>query len=521
MLNYLNKLININKITNIFDKELKSWKSFFESNKFLTIIAIIFAVLSFGYAITLFTLGVSTETSVFNESSGSSRWAAQSRFSIAVLKKIFATNEILPFRTSLLAVIMIVLTALVLCKIISEVNNFKVKKYSNVIFAILFISMPISAHYMYYLTYNFEIGIGMFLCALAVYFFNKNILILKKENKSIIFSFLGIICLVTAIGEYQSFIPFFMLVQATTILLYFYNNDVKIGEKIKIISKYIILLILSIILYYIISKIFLIFIPVEKYSEGFISWGKKDVSVIINDLKSYFLGIYLKRSIYGSLIILPTVIMGCILSIYFLIFKKKIIESILVIFLLLTPMILPVLLGTAMPYRTQQTIMLMVPIIWYLVYNNLNNKFLSKLFIILAFLFAIRQTMYINQIFYSDYLRYQNDINLSRRISDKIYDLNIENIENYPVVYLGKKETTEIPNLIKQELIGYSIYEWDNGNYKRMQHFMTLTTAKFKLVEDESILENAKQVALEMPSWPNKGSVDFRSNMIIVKLSEY
>ncbi len=500
----------------MIEQEYKELKDFILNNKKTIIIGLVFLLITFGYATTLFTLGVSTETSVFNEASGSYRWVAQSRFSVGILKKIFSTNQILPFRTTFLAVIMIFIVAMYACKTFDLLAKGKNKVLSNIILIVLFITMPISVHYMYYLTYSFEIGMGMLICIMASDCFNKGIIIKKSK----VYSFIGLLLLSVGIGVYQSFVPFFILVQSTCLFLYFYNNNIKFKEKMSIIVKCIVFLLVAMVLFYLISKIFLIFVTEEKYTDGFFSWGKKEVKEILIELKEYFKNIYINTTIYGCKIITPTVLIGVLLAIYCALFKKKWFEGLIIMFIMFTPMLLPISVGTAMPYRTQQTIMLMIPIIWYLLSNIVGLKKINNIICIIVCIIGIRQTMYVNKLFYSDYLRYQNDLNLSRKISNRIYDLNLDDIQNYPVVYLGKKETEDIPNLIRQELIGYSIYEWDNGNYKRMQHFMTLTTSNFKLATSEDY-EKAKELGKNMENWPSKNSVALKDNLIIVKLSDY
>lgn len=498
--------------------EYDELKSFICNNKKVIIIGLIFLIITFGYAVTLFTLGVSTETSVFNEASGSARWVAQSRFSVGILKKIFSTNQILPFRNSFLAVIMIFIVAIYSCKVLNKMCNNSEKNNTilNIVLTSLFITMPISVHYMYYLTYSFEIGIGMFVCILAADFFNKGV-VFKKDKKYII---LGVALLAFGIGVYQSFVPFFILIESACMFIYFCNNSIELKDKLIIIWKCIVYLIVALILFILISKMFLIFIPEEKYTEGFFSWGKSETKQILLNLFKYCKDIYLNDGIYGCKIIKPTIVIGILMGFYYILIKKKWFEGLILFFIMITPMILPVSVGTAMPYRTQQTIMLMVPIIWYLLCYTINLKKLNNAILVVVLLISIRQTLYVNKLFYSDYLRYQNDLNLSRKISNRIYDLDIENVKDYPVVYLGKKETEIIPNLIRQELIGYSIYEWDNGNYKRMQHFMTLTTNNFKLATEQDV-SKAKQLGKDMPSWPAKESIALKENIILVKLSDY
>ena len=132
--------------------------------------------------------------------------------------------------------------------------------------------------------------------------------------------------------------------------------------------------------------------------------------------------------------------------------------------------------------------------------------------------------MFINKLFYSNYLRFQYDINLSNQIADRILELDLSNKNEYPVVYLGKVETPIIPNMVKQEVIGYSIYEWDNGNYVRIQALMTMSGENNKLVyyleKDNETLQKAKKLAKYMPSWPSKESVALKDDLIIIKLSE-
>lgn len=511
-----------------FDKMLE----FIKNNKVLIIFTIIFTIISFGFLLFIYTIGVDTEYSIFIESSPTYRWIAQGRFGIGIFKFLMATNNIHPFRNTLLSLICVIINSLLLCKMFGDIKNKKTNNKNdnkaNIIFALLYTTFPIAVHYMYFTTYNFEVSFSMILTSLSIYFLNKYV-IFKDAKKYLLY---GIILLMLAISFYQSLIPVYIAIVLASIILFLLadleekKQKIKSIKILKLILNYVMALIVALVLYYILNKIIINFVPNEPYLNGFFGWEYKEINLLIEELKNYFLNIYFKGGIYGSFIVLPTIILSGLIIIVNA-FKKnsyKIIIPLLIITFILTPMIMSFGLGISMPFRTQQVMLITIPFIWYLAYYFINSKILKNLFFIVVFLISLRQTMYINKLLYSNYLRYNEDVNISRKISDKIYDLNIENLENYPVVYLGKKETTEIPNNIKQELIGYSIYEWDNGNYVRIQALVTMVADKFKTVyylkKDEDTLVKARDLSKDMPSWPNKGSIDFRGGMIIVKLSE-
>jgi len=105
------------------------------------------------------------------------------------------------------------------------------------------------------------------------------------------------------------------------------------------------------------------------------------------------------------------------------------------------------------------------------------------------------------------------------QINNRIEQLGYSN-GNYKLVCLGKRETIQTPNIIKQELIGYSIFEWDWGNPYRIRSFLNIHGNNFLNINHDDI-EKAKIKANNMPIWPNEGSIQLMDNIIVVKLSNY
>ena len=503
-------------------------KEYIVKNKILIIVCAFFLVMSFGAFTFLYTIGVDSEYAIFIENSATYRWIAQGRFGIGLTKLIFNTNQILPFRNTIIALFCIAFNCLIICKIFGKLSE-KENKFANIIFCVIYVTLPISAHYMYFTTYNFEVSLAMILVTISIYYINNIILLKEYVFNKYIDILVSVLLLALAISFYQSMITVYISLVIVCLVLYLINNKINVynfKEIIKIILKYVVLLIISFSIYFLIDKILSCFVIKEAYTSGFIGWKNSSYKSIIKELFEYLKKIYINDGIYGFFIVKPTLVLSLILGIYYIIKAKK--NKIMILFLMvvlnLVPMFISILLGTCMPYRTQQAFLIVIPSIWYIACIVIKNFKIRNIFLILAIFVGFRQSMYINKLFYSNYLRYQYDINLSNQISDRIQELNIPNKNEYPVVYLGKVESPKIPNIIKQEVIGYSVYEWDNGNYVRIQALMTMSGENNKLVyyleKDNETLNKAHELAKDMPSWPSKESIALKDNLIIVKLSE-
>ena len=153
-------------------------KEYIVKNKILIIVCAFFLVMSFGAFTFLYTIGVDSEYAIFVENSATYRWIAQGRFGIGLTKLIFNTNQILPFRNTIIALFCIAFNCLIICKIFGKLSE-KENKFANIIFCVIYVTLPISAHYMYFTTYNFEVSLAMILVTISIYYIN-NIILLKE-----------------------------------------------------------------------------------------------------------------------------------------------------------------------------------------------------------------------------------------------------------------------------------------------------------------------------------------------------
>lgn len=503
--------------------EIKQVENYLQNNIKLIVIIIFFGLLSYGFSLCNFTIGVDTEYAIANHGSNSSDWIGQGRFGIGILKLIFSTNAILPFRNTYLAVVLMIVNTILLCYALNSKDKNK-NSILSIIMSVLYITSPIYVHNLYFTTYNFEIQVGILLSILAFYMSSKYILDGIK-NKALILS--SILITGFCIGIYESFISFIFSLICYKIIDYLIElkreeKVVKFKEFLGIIVKYAFIMIASVIVYYIADKVFTSFVPDDAYTDYFIAWNKQGVDVIIRDVLRYIKALLIDNRIVGTGIIFLTCIISSALILYYAIFKKslRIYIPLLITAIMVSPFILTIALGSAMPFRTQQALILVAPLIFGILYKTINNKYFRGAILTIAILVGFYQTMNTNKLLYSDYARYQQDVDLTRQIANKITELGYTQQEKYKVVCIGQNETNLAPNIINQDVIGCSIYAWNYGNPSRIRAFMVDHGNNYMSISKQDI-EKAKKYSSNMPNWPNEGSIKLiDNNIIVVKLSE-
>lgn len=124
------------------------------------------------------------------------------------------------------------------------------------------------------------------------------------------------------------------------------------------------------------------------------------------------------------------------------------------------------------------------------------------------------------QLFYSDQLRYNEDVRLAYEIHNAIVKINPE--MNLPVAITGKYHTAKRfhANFLKGEVIGHSFFEWGytDERAERCLDFMRTLGIQFNSPSEE-LLEYAINEANSMPSYPAPEYIKKTPNVIVVKLS--
>ncbi|WP_433747676.1 glucosyltransferase domain-containing protein [Paenibacillus amylolyticus] len=507
-----------------FALDLKCFKEYVKQNYFLFIIGLILIGIAYGIPLTQYTLSIDEEKAMFSTTVDKD-WGEQGRFGIVLLKMIFFNWHSNSITSTFLAIVCLFFSSILGAFIFSFFSNetrINGKNSLGYIFIFLFITFPFHSENIGFAMMSFELYVGWILVLLSFFFICSTILL----RKSSLYFVLGVVLLTFSISIYQSFLFVYVggVFSATFLfLLSSEMNAIKQTNLYYVYLKYFFGVVLAYGLYFFINFIVELYYPSTGYVDNFMVWGKSDFKEIVGNLLAYFSGIFLGRSAHGGIIITISYCIGlisCMLLLISLLRKRYMIRTFITfIGVLFTPLLMPILLGSAVPIRTSLTWALVIPVIWMGLNILIKSKYLKVIVFLVLIIFAVSQALALSRLFYGDYMRYQNDVRLANQIGAVISNLNQGEDPSLPVLFVGKYPQKQDENVIKQEVLGYSFYEWDGSETKRIRLFMkSLGYDYISPTEQQRKIGN--EAAVNMPAWPYKGSVAIKNDIIIVNLSE-
>lgn len=506
--------IVIKEYSHSIDLENKFINSFLRENKYIVGILVFFSILTHGVAIFYYKIGIDSERAiVLGTGQG---FTAQGRFGISTLKKIFSTdNIVIPAYNILLGIFMLVLFAILSTYIINKYSGEKCR-LANLSFMIMFITFSQLPTYTTFIMYSFEVSMGYFIVGLSMLFITRAIF----DKSDVIDLILGIVLLMFAISIYQSFITLYAAF-VCFIFLMKDKDDIKESKKnqdFQQLLKYILVLIIALILYLITNFILTnSLINSEGYLGNFIGWKNYkfiDVTLaIFYSIKSVIFDVYGFEILKVSYIVLFIVLAVIMLK------KRSVINVLCLVGLMAAPFLLNIILGSGQPIRSLVALPFFIGVVSYGFVIILRNKTIRRILFIFIFLCGMYQAQATSKLYFGDYARYNQDVELGNRISERIEELGVGERHQYPVVYIGAHSLYDKTVIIRNEVLGNSFFEWDGGNIWRIHSFMSIIGHYYAVPTTDNI-QNAYENSKNMPVWPEAESVKRVNDIIIVKLSE-
>lgn len=497
-------------------------KYFLKTNKPVVFSILTLSILCFGYEICNFTLSIDEEFYIASPKRPEV-WLGDGRFGIFLFKKLFmAFNMFPPFFVTMVAVTFLFFSAVVWCYNFSTVfKKREISKFSLILFSVIYMSLPaVVPEFMMFSSYNIEVCLALLAIAVSISF-----IIQYNENKTCVSLFYACAFLTFSISVYQSFIPMFISAVCVISIFYLLFNDKELpyNYHFKNIIASIIVFFISFVSYYVINKFMLIFYPSSQYLNNFIGWNqyKSIGQMIISITDGLKIRFFVRWEIGGKLLCVSYIMFG-LLSLCILFapkVKKRIFTVLLIICLAASPFLLSYMFASITPLRAMQPILLVNAVIWLIIINLFNDvKIVKGIACVLALIIALFQVQMINRVFYGDHIRYEADVRTGNMIiSDMAKE--IPNYSQYPLVFVGRRLPDYGPVVIRNEVIGGSFFEWDNGSNGRMISFLNACGNNLKYPTSEQI-EEGKTQGRDMPVWPEKGSIKVTGDKIIIKLSQ-
>lgn len=499
-------------------KDICDLKDFLNTNKLYIILSGFFILMAYGIKLVYYNISIDTEA-IINDFDGQMQaWLSIGRFGLIVTKKIFGLEPFNPY----VAVFLMLITMWLICILLAYVFkcfSFHNQKTSRTcwIGSYVFITMPLFVEQFCFTLQAFEVAFAIFLVILAAFLITK--WILNKTN--IAYLIIGILCMIWGFASYQAVTFLYIsVVLACYIMLYKSWTEEKVDlEKnffrISVI-KFLGTFVIGYIGYVLLGKIIVYFLDATPYLDNMIHWGKVPVKQCVIEILDY-----MKECmwfVFFALILLGCGIRGV---------AKKCGDSVLfflsIIALICSPFLLSIYLGHGLIARSQFSLQFVMAFSLYFLSQQFYKKWIKQLIFFIALLLSFYQAKVISGYLYTDYIKYEREVALADKITDRIGELDLEKPLETPIAFVGKLHLINEENEKSGETIGYSFFEWDNevdyGSNYRIWGFMNSLGYSYKAPTQEQV-NRAKAIAEDMKCWPNINSIKYEDGIVVVKLSE-
>lgn len=494
---------------------IADYSKYCKKNSIVIFIFIVIGILCWGFEITNWTMTIDEEVMLHQDKiAWAIRWIGDGRWGITIIKLLLPTNYVLPFFNGFLSMFLLLVSASIIAFFIYSKEG---TIFSQVVAGTLFLSCPILAYYLMFDTFSVELSLGILfsiISAVELGCYNVN-------RKTIV---TAILLLTLSIGIYQSLMFVYISMVSVVLLINIYKEvDWNNREYFKIVIRYVLILLISLLFYIIISKVLERFVYDFDYVDGYFRWSYWDISTCIREIfialkkniltpeKFYWGGCIL----YISYIFLVLSLVGGLLK-----YKDKALQILLSFFALLISIAGPnIAMGGPMPIRTYQAVSIFIfaGIILFIEFvANSKHIFFARALAFLGVIMVLYQSAYVTSLFFSEDIREKNDEAKLNRILSDVEELNVNMDENTPLVIVGNKPWNGKYKISSEQ---FDLSMFATGQISRLYSWMLDLGYTYSLPNNEQQII-AEEIAQQMPEWPLDGSViyDEKNSMVIVNI---
>lgn len=405
-----------------------------------------------------------------------------------------------PYLTILISNVFLTSSTFLLVKI------FKLNTFNGLLFSTLYITFPQYAYQYYFITQTDIISLGLFLSSLSIYILYVN------NIPSYLKYIISAISLYLILGIYQT-----LLILPLTILFiklfleYEEKNNIK--NLLKKVFIYFVIVIFSIVFYYITIKILKIDLEKNEYASSFFNPDGLKVSF------KYFIRNLLGKFYYGQQAYLSVSVFVFVYIIYSSIKRTiKIYQIIFLLVLLGSPFFMVFLLNSYPPRIFLSTNLCFA----FLLVYSLSKFKLYPLREVIITAITFLNMFYISQLYYSQYKVGEEDKTIARDIKVQLM-MNVPDFYDakYSYYFYGRLKNSDF-RIKKAEVFGASFFEWCGGDSNRISCFLKYQNIlNIKPTSLSDVLQKVNETEIQkMPTWPNPKSIQKFDRIIIVKLGE-
>lgn len=505
------------------------WNTFYYTilkNRWLILSIIFVMVLSFGFTITNFSIGVDDPARLhYLYSSDRGNMIQQGRLLHVLVNKLTDTIAFIPFFNDFLGASLFALSAILFCTLFQTVSNQKLSTQILISFAAVYISYSIINEKF---IYNLDVVVTMLsycTCALSLIYSYAYVVDCNKRD---LFGAIGL--LILSISSYESFIFLYFCGVFAIYLIKIIVNDENIRFKDLICKglRYAVILVAAVAIYY------FIVVVVQLLTHQFGLFKRTSEWRWFKDLSPLRQVIAVSKTIFKPFLVssyLPlkefTIIsvIGFALMAYLSVKRKNPVIMLCYFAFWAGNFGIHYVVGFTM-YRAAQTFCLFIGFtVLLLVYMVQHHIKLRKIIICAVAFLTIIQSADMNRWFYNDYIRYRKETFVVDSIATKLIgEFDVQK----PVVFTSSEKADYLYNYNTYpdgQVNGASVIDWG------LKAFNDPTTPLlidlfymhgYDFIKRPSLDQalHGIQLSKDMPGWPSPECIKEFDTFIVVNIGE-
>lgn len=496
------------------------------SNKVLILTILFITVLSYGFTITNFSIGIDDplrEYYLYSRDWGSQ--IQQGRITQVILNYLTDAVDFIPFFTDFLGACLFAVSALLFCGLLQYVTDNHFSTFSLAVFCCIYISYPINADKFIFQLDVISATLSYCCCAISLVY--SYMFVFEKHSVQSLVS--AVLFLMISIGSYETFLFLYFCGVFSIFLLRIVicNDKISFTKLILKGMQFAAILVASTIFYYlavtvlqIVTRQYGVFTRGNIFQLDFLTNGH-----LFSKFPTFVKTIYNRIHYFASeghtaLQIFEIItVLGAFLFLYLAIRKKN--PWVILCFIGLFAGNLLLFLVSAFDTRMCQSFCFYIAFVILILLQQVSPKgFLYKIACILIASLIIRQAATINQVFYTDYKRYQQEAFTIHSIASELiaeYDIT------KTVVFTNTPDYRYLESLCLPQTgtnVGRSMIYWASEDDMQSAFWDMFKMHGYTFLRKPSAeeYELALQESEDMPSWPNKDAIRELDNIIIVNL---
>lgn len=509
-----------------------SLAKYLEKYKVEWLLILVFNVLCHGTMLLSGTIGIDTEAIILDREGLYEGWLNTGRAGLVLLKMIMGTDIFNPHLAGIGTLLFMTISCILWTYLFYRVTG-KESKCGILIFSCILSSHTILTEQMYFKLQAMEIAACFCIVAIAVYLSHQFAL-----NKKWYYIIGSLPLSVVAFGSYQAFNGLYIWGAVICFLLYYYFKCLTTEESVstKQLWFYILRFATCFFLAFLLNQLLtVLFFSSSAYLESLPLWGEEAIGICLINIVKHMGKVLLGTKIFYEKTFAIYAILFMVLCGFVLFHNRtkngKYLGVTVVALLFLSPFFLTIVCGREPVFRSQLTLPFVLAFMGYALFlfdmrNRKYSRAMRGVFVVIGVFtvcMQLKSTLLLN---YTDYVRYQGDVQTAFSIMEDIDRLQDEE-RSYKLLFIGSRESQLNDSCIYGETIGYSLFDWDTevepaGYYstRRIVGFMNALGAKYSYLSIDEVNEIATQCK-DMSSWPMEGSVRRLDQVIVVKLSDF